>query len=94
MINHYPDYITEAVPADIVIETIRGTYVGRFDRKQLNRKAVALPIEEQPIWQIRFIETTTDKEKNTITRTFYPSGSKDYAFSWSDREKLSYEYAR
>lgn len=94
MINHYPHYITEAVPADIVIETITGTFVGRFDRKRLDRSTAALPVEQQPIWSIRFIETTTDNSKNAITRTLYPDGNTDYDYKWTDRELLTYQYAR
>lgn len=93
MLNHYPEYITEAVPTDVVVETALGTYVGWFDRSRLDRSAKAAEIEKQPIWKIKFIETTQNASGDNTMRTLYPEGSKEYEHRWNDRETLQYKYA-
>ncbi len=45
MLNHYPDYITEAIQADIISETANGTYLGWFDRTHLDRSEGAAAID-------------------------------------------------
>ncbi len=92
MLNHYPDYITEAIQADIISETANGTYLGWFDRTHLDRSEGAAAIEAQPIWRIRFIEQTTTDGKSQV-RTLYPYGNKSYEHVWNDRLSLNYQYA-
>lgn len=81
-----PSLFTESEPADIVMETTRGTYIGKFDRAKIDR---SLPAEQQPIWSIRLVETLND----TTIRTLYPSGMKQAMFVWDDKDSYNYQYA-
>ena len=85
--NHFiPSLYLEADPADIIVATSAGTYIGKFDRSQFNP---ALPAEGQKIWSIRFIEATDE----STTKTLYPNGVQLFAFVWDDREDYTYKYA-
>lgn len=90
MLNFFPDYITEAVKPDIIIETSAGTYMGWINRSQLDRTIAA---EGQPVWRIRFVEQTTDSEDKSQVRILYPNGDKEYNYVWNERESLTYQYA-
>lgn len=39
--SFFPDYMVEAISADVVCETSQGTYIGWFDRSKANRKDTA-----------------------------------------------------
>lgn len=83
---HYPALYTEANPADIIVSTENGTYIGKFDRSKYNPEEDA---EAQPIWSIRFIATPDE----STTKTLYPEGSKLHTYVWNDREEYNYKYA-
>lgn len=91
--SFFPDYMVEAISADVVCETFQGTYIGWFDRSKANRKDTAPAIEAQPVWKIKFIETTKDSEGNSLVRTLYPNGVKEYQHVWDERTSLTYKYA-
>lgn len=87
----YPEYITENVPADLVIETPTGVYVGWYDRKNLQRGQDAPSPEEQPVWKIKYCEITQNGD-NTFTRTLYPDGITDYCHVMENYNKYEYCY--
>lgn len=87
----YPEYITECVPADLIIETTDGVYVGWYDRKNLQRGQDSPTPEEQPIWKIKFVEIKKDGD-NTITRTLYPDGIADYCYAMANYNEYEYRY--
>lgn len=84
--NYLPAIYTEAEPADIVLSTEEGTYIGKFDRTKYDPTQDA---EGQAIWSIRFIETLNE---NTV-KTLYPDGIKQSVYVWNNREEYNYKYA-
>lgn len=86
MKHFLPSLFTEAEPADIIIETSDGTYIGRFDRGRYDN---SIPAEQQPIWSIRLVATPNDY---TI-KTLYPDGIKHPNFIWDQKESYNYKFA-
>lgn len=81
--------------ADLIIEKGNDTYVCVFDPTKVDRSAGALPIEQQPIWQITcYRQTTIVDGEDEINRTqaLYPKGSNAYAFAPSDIDNLGFSY--
>lgn len=89
--NFYGDALLANIPADIKEITDNGNtiYAGFFDRGKVEE---GTDIHEQPIWQIT--KTTISEQDDTTTvQTTFPQGSKIYAFKWSERANLNYEYS-
>lgn len=86
MKNFIPSLYTESEPADIVVETEQGTYIGKYDRAKFNP---GMPAEEQAIWSIRFVSKPSE---NTIM-TLYPDGVKRFVFVWNKKETYNYKFA-
>lgn len=84
--NFLPAIYTEAEPADIILTTDEGTYIGRFDRSKYDP---AQDAEVQAIWSIRLIKTP---DENTV-KTLYPDGMKQSVYVWNNREEYNYKYA-
>ncbi len=87
---HYGAIYDKAVPADIILETEQGTYLGTFDRSKVDRRQ---PIEEQPIWSIRFLRVTPEAGDGTRTDNLYPEGSKEQCFVFAQYSSYTYNYA-
>ena len=86
---YYPEYMMDAVPADITaIESDGSTYIGRFDRAHV---VDGTPIEDQAIWQIRKVELL-NVDGATIYRTLYPNGVRTYSEVWNNHTQLSYNF--
>ena len=84
--RHLPSLYTEAEPADIVMETDNGTYIGKYNRAKFNPE---LPAEEQPIWSIRLVATPNE---NTFM-TLYPNGIKLPVHVWNKKDTYNYKFA-
>ena len=81
--------------ADLIIEKGNNTYVCVFDPTQVDRSTGALPLEEQPIWQITCYKISTIIDgQNEINRTqaLYPNGSNAYRFAPSNISNLNFTY--
>ena len=88
----------EAEMPDVVTQIGSRTYIGKFDR---NRYDKILPAEEQPIWQIRCVETSNIAMLNMLEDEDNPStgqqigvgslGSTTYKTLYPDGSKL-YRY--
>lgn len=88
--NFYGEDYLKAIPADIIRENERGTFLGWFDRSKFNKE---LAVESQPIWRIRLFEQQTDGN-SVVTRTLYPNGDRNFNFKFSDIDTLTYDYAK
>ena len=86
--TYLPALFIEAEKPDIVAESASGTYLGWFDRKELDRSASP---EEQPIWRIRRI-TQEDMNGVSTTKILYPNGRDEYSQVWNNRESLTYNF--
>lgn len=87
---------------DCIIEFNEVTYVGRL-MPGYQRGNGAVPVEQQPIWQIEKIDTETQTviiQENSesreiekyITRRRYPNGNEDYKFIMAEALNYNYEY--
>lgn len=79
------------IAADLVIEAGSNTFVCNIDPSKRDRTPNALPIEQQPIWQITKYESVKENGKN-ITRAKYPDGLNSYNFAPSNVDNYNYTY--
>ena len=86
MRHFLPSLYTEAEPADIVMETANGTYIGKFDRSNYDNSK---PAEQQPIWSIKLVATPN----GSTIHTLYPDGIKNPIFVWDQKESYQYKFA-
>ena len=89
MFQFLPEYMIEALPADVTaIDAAGNTYIGRFDRSKV---VSGSDIEAQPVWMIKKIELINSGSE-TVYRTTYPDGVKTYNRVWNDRATLTYTF--
>lgn len=81
-----PQMVAASVDADLVLTRGDKTYVCRFDR---GKRDLALPADEQEIWQIKLIDSSVAGQ----VRTLYPDGSKLPKFSLAQIENYNYKYS-
>ena len=91
MKNNYPEFMLNAISADIVAETSAGTYLGWYDRQKYD--PAGSDVTEQQIWKIKFFKNETANGEK-ITKTLYPNGNKHHSFAWNDHSTLTYQYAK
>lgn len=91
MNKYYGDNLLANTPADIKEISADGNviYSASFDRSKADRER---DLYSQKIWKItKTVIEDVVGSKQTI-KTLYPDGSKNYSFSWADKDRLRYDF--
>lgn len=92
MLGYNSPQFLQALGADIIYDDGNGVmHICTLDASRLDRSQGALPVTQQPVWQIKRV---TEAEDNGVTTTTieFPNGCRGFNFVVANYESYTYNF--